>query len=322
MQLAICNPAWRENRNISHVLLRAAVPIGFATAGFKPAASQEHSKSTNDRTALTMETRPRRSGVAPNASMFWRFLCETDLSFLLRILPTSAFQNCSEHASFLTFWNANRIFATVMQIEFLLPSGAHFADRSSKNARPSSRYSPAHVLSVISLNPLPSFLDPTSHVLPRITQGFAPKLLLPVNSLVPDLSPGFVNCLPWNWVDAKHQKVRTLKWFAATGRNLSTCSKWKNDQPTLITTNSVMSNNYRFTRWFAKWPFMVLLHLKQWLLISIVSCSAVCRPLFFLKMWKKFPRNSLFFARVVFASDDSIGFLEKWLDQTMPITSN
>jgi hypothetical protein len=51
-----------------------------------------------------------------------------------------------------------------------------------------------------------------------------PKALLPVNSLVPDLSPGFVNCLPWNWVDAKHQKVRTLKWFAATGRNLSTCS--------------------------------------------------------------------------------------------------
>jgi hypothetical protein len=38
---------------------------------------------------------------------------------------------------------------------------------------------------------------------------------------------------------------------------------------------------------------------------------------------EKIPSEQLvFFARVVFASDDSIGFLEKWLNQTMPITSN
>ena len=34
-------------------------------------------------------------------------------------------------------------------------------------------------------------------------------------------------------------------------------------------------------------------------------------PIVFPQNVKKFPRNSLFFARVVFASDDSIGFLEK-----------
>ena len=69
--------------------------------------------------------------------------------------------NVLEYKSNFRYRHANWIFATVW------PCGAHFADRSSKNARPSSRYSPAHFLSIISLNPLPeprkqrpSFLDP------------------------------------------------------------------------------------------------------------------------------------------------------------------
>ena len=88
-----CNPGCQERRSITHALLPTAVAMRFLTGGCKPPKQERHTKSTNVRAALTMETIPRYSGHAS----FLPVLYAIDLSLQSRAhFSGLIFQKCSD----------------------------------------------------------------------------------------------------------------------------------------------------------------------------------------------------------------------------------
>ena len=106
-----CNPGCQERRSITHALLPAALPMRFLTAGCKPAKQERHTKSTNVRAALTMETIPRYS---EHARFFYLCYMQSTSRYSSAHFSGLIFQKCSDALILLKFWSANRALATVL----------------------------------------------------------------------------------------------------------------------------------------------------------------------------------------------------------------